>query len=168
MPLQLVTKEQSSTALQSLTTTSPKEIEETVLSTMESILDFEEKLNRDFSIREYVLTKTPTSSQLAKAKKIMAFAMTPMPQADVEQELLNTLAVMAKQTGLTQQDYAVKLRLMAQDLNDFPADILLFATKHIRRNKTFFPSLSEIREAGEWRYHKRKLLCEMVQKSTNK
>ena len=75
---------------------------------------------------------------------------------------------MAKQTGLTQQDYAVKLRLMAQDLNDFPADILLFATKHIRRNKTFFPSLSEIREAGEWRYHKRKLLCEMVQKSTNK
>ena len=168
MPLQLVTKEQSSTALQSLTTTSPNEIEETVLSTMESILDFEEKLNRDFSIREYVLTKTPTSSQLAKAKKIMAFAMTPMPQADVEQELLNTLAVMAKQTGLTQQDYAVKLRLMAQDLNDFPADILLFATKHIRRNKTFFPSLSEIREAGEWRYHKRKLLCEMVQKSTNK
>tara|TARA_R110000851_G_scaffold104579_1_gene222295 strand:+ start:147 stop:653 length:507 start_codon:yes stop_codon:yes gene_type:complete len=168
MPLQLVTKEQSSTALQSLTTTSPKEIEETVLSTMESILDFEEKLNRDFSIREYVLTKTPTSSQLAKAKKIMAFAMTPMPQADVEQELLNTLAVMAKQTGLTQQDYAVKLRLMAQDLDDFPADILLFATKHIRRNKTFFPSLSEIREAGEWRYHKRKLLCEMVQKSTNK
>ena len=168
MPLQLVTKEQSSTALQSLTTTSPKEIEETVLSTMESILDFEEKLNRDFSIREYVLTKTPTSSQLAKAKKIMAFAMTPMPQADIEQELLNTLAVMAKQTGLTQQDYAVKLRLMAQDLNDFPADILLFATKHIRRNKTFFPSLSEIREAGEWRYHKRKLLCEMVQKSTNK
>jgi len=168
MPLQLVTKEQSSTALQSLTTTSPKEIEETVLSTMESILDFEEKLNRDFSIREYVLTKTPTSSQLAKAKKIMAFAMTPMPQADIEQELLNTLAVMAKQTGLTQQDYAVKLRLMAQDLDDFPADILLFATKHIRRNKTFFPSLSEIREAGEWRYHKRKLLCEMVQKSTNK
>ena len=168
MPLQLVTKEQSSTALQSLTTTSPKEIEETVLSTMESILDFEEKLNRDFSIREYVLTKTPTSSQLAKAKKIMAFAMTPMPQADVEQELLNTLAVMAKQTGLTQQDYAVKLRLMAQDLDDFPADILLFATKHIRRNKTFFPPLSEIREAGEWRYHKRKLLCEMVQKSTNK
>ena len=168
MPLQLVTKDQSSTALQSLTTTSPKEIEETILSTMESILDFEEEINRDFSLRSYKLTKTPTPAQLSKAKKVMAFAMTPMPQADIEQELLNTLAVMAKQTGLSQQDYAVKIRLMAQDLEDFPADILLFATKYIRRNKTFFPSLSEIREAGEWRYHKRKLLCEMVQKSTNK
>jgi hypothetical protein len=168
MPLQLVTKDQSSTALQSLTTTSPKEIEETILSTMMSILTFKEKINRDFSLHSYELTKTPTTSELIKAKKIMDFAMTPLPQAKIEQELLNTLAVMAKQTGLTQKDYAVKIRLMAQDLEDFPADILLFATKYIRRNKTFFPSLSEIREAGEWRFHKRKMLCEMLHKSTNK
>jgi hypothetical protein len=168
MPLQLITKDQSSTALQSLTTTSPKEIEETILSTMMSILTFKEKINRDFSLHSYELTKTPTTSELIKAKKIMDFAMTPLPQAKIEQELLNTLAVMAKQTGLTQKDYAVKIRLMAQDLEDFPADILLFATKYIRRNKTFFPSLSEIREAGEWRFHKRKMLCEMLQKSTNK
>lgn len=135
---------------------------------MMSILTFKEKINRDFSLHSYELTKTPTTSELIKAKKIMDFAMTPMPQAKIEQELLNTLAVMAKQTGLTQKDYAVKIRLMAQDLEDFPADILLFATKYIRRNKTFFPSLSEIREAGEWRFHKRKMLCEMLQKSTNK
>jgi hypothetical protein len=133
-----------------------------------SILTFKEKINRDFSLHSYELTKTPTTSELSKAKKIMDFAMTPLPQAKIEQELLNTLAVMAKQTGLTQKDYAVKIRLMAQDLEDFPADILLFATKYIRRNKTFFPSLSEIREAGEWRFHKRKMLCEMLQKSTNK
>ena len=168
MPLQLVTKDQSSTALQSLTTTSPKEIEETILSTMMSILTFKEKINQDFSLHSYELTKTPTTSELIKAKKIMDFAMTPLPQDKIEQELLNILAVMAKQTGLTQKDYAVKIRLMAQDLEDFPADILLFATKYIRRNKTFFPSLSEIREAGEWRFHKRKMLCEMLQKSTNK
>ena len=74
-----LSKSKSSQALQSLTTTSPKEIEQTVLSSMESILNFKENLNRDFSVRSYELTEEPTADQRAKADKLMAFAMTPMP-----------------------------------------------------------------------------------------
>tara|TARA_R110000851_G_scaffold323390_1_gene490048 strand:+ start:366 stop:869 length:504 start_codon:yes stop_codon:yes gene_type:complete len=163
-----LSKSKSSQALQSLTTTSPKEIEQTVLSSMESILNFKENLNRDFSVRSYELTEEPTADQRAKADKLMAFAMTPMPLDQMEDKLLQTMMVMVKPSQESQQDIAMRIRLIAVGLEDFPADIFLFAVKHISRTKTFFPSLAEFREAGEWRYQKRLMLQEMLQKRTKR
>ena len=161
-----LSKGKSSQALQSLTTTSPKEIEQTVLSSMASILNFEEKLNRDFSVRAYKLTEEPTAEQRAKADKLMAFAMTPMPIDTMEDRLLQCMMVMVKPAQESQQDIAMRIRLIAQGLSDFPADIFLFAVNHISKTKTFFPSLAEFREAGSWRYQKRLMLQEMLQKRT--
>tara|TARA_R110002012_G_scaffold137020_1_gene291445 strand:+ start:233 stop:736 length:504 start_codon:yes stop_codon:yes gene_type:complete len=163
-----LSKSKSSQALQSLTTTSPKEIEQTVLSSMESILNFKENLNRDFSVRSYELTEEPTADQRAKAEKLMAFAMTPMPLDQMEDKLLQTMMVMVKPSQESQQDIAMRIRLIAVGLEDFPADIFLFAVKQISRTKTFFPSLAEFREAGEWRYQKRLMLQEMLQKRTKR
>ena len=156
----------SSQALKSLTTTSPKEIEETILSSMASILNFKENLNRDFSVRSYELIEEPTAEQRAKANKLMAFAMTPMPLDQMEDKLLQTMMVMVKPSQESQQDIAMRIRLIAIGLEDLPADIFLFVVKHISRTKTFFPSLAEFREAGEWRYQKRLMLQEMLQKRT--
>ena len=161
-----LSKSKSSQALQSLTTTSPKEIEQTVLSSMESILNFKENLNRDFSVRSYELTEEPTADQRAKADKLMAFAMTPMPLDQMEDKLLQTMMVMVKPSQESQQDIAMRIRLIAVGLEDFPADIFLFAVNHISKTKTFFPSLAEFREAGSWRYQKRLMLQEMLQKRT--
>ena len=161
-----LSKGRSSQALQSLTTTSPKEIEETVLSSMASILNFKENLNKDFSVRSYELIEEPTAKQRAKADKLMAFAMTPMPLDQMEDKLLQTMMVMVKPSQESQQDIAMRIRLIAIGLEDLPADIFLFVVKHISRTKTFFPSLAEFREAGEWRYQKRLMLQEMLQKRT--
>ena len=161
-----LSKGKSSQALQSLTTTSPKEIEQTVLSSMASILNFEEKLNRDFSVRAYVLVEEPTDEQRAKADKLMAFAMTTMPIDTMEDRLLQCMMVMVKPSQESQQDIAMRIRLIAQGLSDLPADIFLFAVNHISKTKTFFPSLAEFREAGSWRYQKRLMLQEMLQKRT--
>jgi hypothetical protein len=53
-------------------------------------------------------------------------------------------------------------------LSDYPADIFLYAVKSVSHTKTFFPSLSEFRDAGEWRYQKRVKLLDMIQNATKR
>ena len=95
MQLQL-SKNKKAQALQSLTTISPREVEARVLSSLESILNYKEELNPDFSVRGYKLVSKPKADELEKALNVMAFAMTPMPQEHMEQELLKCMMVMVK------------------------------------------------------------------------
>jgi hypothetical protein len=89
-----------------------------------------------------------------------------MPIDTMEDRLLQCMMVMVKPSQESQQDIAMRIRLIAQGLSDLPADIFLFAVNHISKTKTFFPSLAEFREAGSWRYQKRLMLQEMLQKRT--
>jgi|TARA_R110002072_G_scaffold172586_3_gene326722 hypothetical protein len=167
MQLQL-SKNKKAQALQSLTTTSPREVEARVLSSLESILNYKEELNPDFSVRGYKLVSKPKADELEKALNVMAFAMTPMPQEHMEQELLKCMMVMVKPSQETKEDIAMRIRLIARGLSDYPADIFLYAVKSVSHTKTFFPSLSEFRDAGEWRYQKRVKLLDMIQNATKR
>jgi len=166
MQLQLSHNKQQ-VALKSLTTTTPKEIEQKVLSSLASILNYEEVLNNDFSVRGYKLVEQPTRGQIDKALNVLAYAMTPMPLEQMEQELLKCMMVMVKPSQESQSDIAMRIRLIAEGLQDYPADIFLHAVKHVSKTKTFFPSLSEFRNAGEWRYQKRVKLLDMLELAQN-
>ena len=152
-----------SQAVRSLMASTPKEIESKILSSMESILNFKERLHGDFSLRSYELLDTPTPEQITKAKKLMTFAMTSMPLKDMEQELLKCMMVMVKPSKESQQDIAMRIKLIAIGLQDYPADIFMHSVKQVSKTKTFFPALAEFRMAGDWRHHKRLMLLEMVQ-----
>ena len=68
----------------------------------------------------------------------------------------------------SKEDIAMRIRLIARGLSDYPADIFLYAVKSVSHTKTFFPSLSEFRDAGEWRYQKRVKLLDMIQNATKR
>lgn len=119
-------------------------------------------------MRGYKLVSKPKAAELEKALNVMAFAMTPMPQEHMEQELLKCMMVMVKPSQETKEDIAMRIRLIARGLSDYPADIFLYAVKSVSHTKTFFPSLSEFRDAGEWRYQKRVKLLDMIQNATKR
>lgn len=130
---------------------------------MESILNYEEILNNDYSVRGYKLIDKPSRSQIDQGLNVLAYAMTPMPVEQMEQELLKCMMVMVKPSQESQADIAMRIRLIAEGLQDYPADIFLHAVKYISKTKTFFPSLAEFRSVGDWRYNKRVKLLEMLQ-----
>ena len=83
-------------------------------SSLESILDYKEELNPDFSVRGYKLVSKPKADELEKALNVMAFAMTPMPQEHMEQELLKCMMVMVKPSQETKEDIAMRICLIAR------------------------------------------------------
>ncbi len=156
---------QRSKALERLTTQTPKDITNKILTTLNSIISYEEKLNRDYSIHSYNLVGENTEDKIEEANRIITLAMVPLPLDQMHQALHKCTLVMVKPSQETPADVALRIRAIADGLSDYPADIFLYAVDHIAKTKTWFPSLAEYRMAGEYHFKKRKMLYEMMQNS---
>ena len=152
-------------ALERLTTQTPKDITNKILTTLNSIISYEEKLNKDYSIHSYHLVGDNPADKIEEANRIISLAMVPLPLDQMHKALHKCTLVMVKPSQETPADVALRIRAIADGLSDFPADIFLHAVDHIAKTKTWFPSLAEYRMAGEYHFKKRKMLYEMMQNS---
>ena len=152
-------------ALERLTTQTPKDITNKILTTLNSIISYKEKINKDYSIHSYYLVGDNPADKIEEANRIISLAMVPLPLDQMHQALHKCTLVMVKPSQETPADVALRIRAIADGLSDFPADIFLHAVDHIAKTKTWFPSLAEYRMAGDYHFKKRKMLYEMMQNS---
>ena len=165
MELVTLNNGQRSKALERLTTQTPKDTTDKILITLNSIISYEEKLNKDYSLHSYKLVGDNSDDKSEEANRIISLAMVTLPLDQMHQALHKCTLVMVKPSQETPADVALRIRAIADGLSDFPADIFLYAVDHIAKTKTWFPSLAEYRMAGEFHFKKRKMLFEMMQNS---
>ena len=165
MELVTLNNGQRSKALERLTTQKPKDTTDKILITLNSIISYEEKLNKDYSLHSYKLVGDNSDDKIEEANRIISLAMVTLPLDQMHQALHKCTLVMVKPSQETPADLALRIRAIADGLSDFPADIFLYAVDHIAKTKTWFPSLAEYRMAGEFHFKKRKMLFEMMQNS---
>lgn len=165
MELVTLNNGQRSKALERLTTQTPKDTTDKILITLNSIISYEEKLNKDYSLHSYKLVGDNSDDKIEEANRIISLAMVTLPLDQMHQALHKCTLVMVKPSQETPTDVALRIRAIADGLSDFPADIFLYAVDHIAKTKTWFPSLAEYRMAGEFHFKKRKMLFEMMQNS---
>ena len=165
MELVTLNNGQRSKALERLTTQTPKDTTDKILITLNSIISYEEKLNKDYSLHSYKLVGDNSDDKIEEANRIISLAMVTLPLDQMHQALHKCTLVMVKPSQETPADVALRIRAIADGLSDFPADIFLYAVDHIAKTKTWFPSLAEYRMAGDFHFKKRKMLFEMMQNS---
>ena len=133
-------------------------------------LKIEERLNKYYEVTGYNIHDTEHLSldQLKEAEKTIQYSMIPLESFECEKELLKTVACMSKPREENSKDIAFRVKLMAEELSIYPADIYMHVCKHIRNTKTFFPALAEFRNVGDYHFQRRKALLETVQKCIEK
>lgn len=165
-------QKQKSIALQKLVTSSPINVIKKVVSSLMHThnLKIEERLNKDYEVTGYNIHDTEHLSldQLKEAEKTIQYSMIPLESFECEKELLKTVACMSKPREENSKDIAFRVKLMAEELSIYPADIYMHVCKHIRNTKTFFPALAEFRNVGDYHFQRRKALLETVQKCIEK
>ena len=133
-------------------------------------LKIEERLNKHYEVIGYNIHDVDeiTLDQLKEAEKTIQYSMVPLKSFECEKELLKTVACMSKPREENSKDIAFRVKLMAEELSMYPADIYLHVCKHIRNTMTFFPALAEFRNVGDYHFQRRKNLLEVVHKCIEK
>lgn len=81
----------------------------------------------------------------------------PSPKDEVMKEVYAMSVAMARRKD-QDDDYKMMVAVYAEDLQEFPLDIVRDACKGIRKTKTFFPTLSEICDGCRERFAFRRAL----------
>lgn len=71
-------------------------------------------------------------------------------------------ALVVKPAGESVEDYTFRMKAIANQLAEFPADIVAYAIKQVSKDNTFWPAYAEFYKHIDWRLHKRKMLLKAV------
>lgn len=89
-------------------------------------------------------------------------SLVPMPPKDLEEQLMIMSTLVAKPAGENADDVAFRIKNMAMQLAQYPADIVVKAIENVIKESTFWPSYSEYWRHIGWRMHKRKRLLDSL------
>lgn len=92
-------------------------------------------------------------------------SLVPMPVEQIEEQLMILTTLVAKPSGENSDDIAFRIKNMAMQLIQYPADIVVKAIESVVKESTFWPSYNEYWKHIGWRTHKRNRLLESL---TNK
>jgi hypothetical protein len=84
----------------------------------------------------------------------------------MEKSLLTTMMLMVKPSGESSQDAAMRCKLYANQMRDWPADIFVKVLDTIAKKQTFWPSFAEFNKHYERLIRTRKNMLETLQKCT--
>lgn len=104
---------------------------------------------------------------VAAARDLLQAVNAPCPK-EIAVTAITTLRARTKARSDQQQDQDTMLAIYASDVMEYPADIVVEACRSIGRSQVFFPSVSEIIDACEWRVRERRLLLRAIREFVEK
>lgn len=106
------------------------------------------------------------SPDVNAAIRSVTMAMSALPIADMEKSLLTTMMLMVKPSGESSQDAAMRCKLYANQMRDWPADIFVKVLDIIAKTQTFWPAFAEFNKHYERLIRNRKNMLKTLQKCT--
>ena len=112
----------------------------------------------DSELIGYSLRQPVSASAMAAARALASAALEPMPQPEIVKELLK-LKRLTKSRAEPEADLEAIFVAFAEELADYPPDVIRCALRQIARHETFFPSLNEIIAECQPLTHKRRCIA---------
>jgi len=163
----MLSSSQQNAALVRLTEAeSPDKVTRSVIASVTSLIPSTlEQHTKDYDVKGYVIPDAPLED-LQKALMRVESSMIPLPMQELEQRLTALALVLMTGKDFDPKFMAAKRKALAQELVNYPADIVIAAFDSIKRSKKFWPTLAEFIEDGNigWRYRPRKLLRDALKK----
>jgi hypothetical protein len=107
--------------------------------------------------REIPEFRTNEPDGLKELLRALELASRPCPKDEVLKELYAMSLGMARRKD-QDTDFKMMIAVYANDLSDYPRDVILDACGEIRREQRFFPTISDLRDACEERFEFRRAL----------
>ena len=130
---------------------------------LDSLTNLTVKIKFGDSKKKSELELTIPSEDVYKAARIgFLEKMVPLPQEEVFARLVHLSALLKPPFGETVKDMKFRMKAVAQNLSDVPADITIFALKLIGDTCKVWPSWSEIAEIVNYRKLNRQRLLDSL------
>lgn len=97
---------------------------------------------------------------LTRAKTEVLKTLVPLPKAEIIQRLTWLASVVQTKGGV--EDMTVRIKALAQNLEDVPADITIFVIKEISQEEEWFPSWSAFYQRLKHRVYNRNLFLDKL------
>lgn len=129
-----------------------------------SLVPLEIKISKDFELVRYNISADTPLEKLEAAMRRVEASLIPLPQEEIEQRLTVLAMLVTIPKDFDDEILALKRRILAEKLQQWPADILLEAFDSVEKSCKFWPTLAEFAQHCDWKLRPRKLLREELQK----
>lgn len=170
--IQLSSEQQEQSVARLLEINDPQQVDKRLVTSVESILGYKvNEISRtrftdhgaDILVSGFRV-EADNVEEVEQAIRAVLASMTPLSVEAIESQLALLATLVVKPTGETPEDHTVRMRGLAMQLSDYPADIVQRAIKRVSETAKFWPSYSEFYEHIDWRVRKRQLLLDALQK----
>lgn len=168
---QLSTEKKQRAVQRMLQIANPSTVDKNLVSSLESITGYqviEETSVRFPKDRECEITTTGFKLKITDIEtcdqciEAVQTSLTPMPKPMIEDQLKMLLVLVVKPSGENSDDVALRVSAMANQLSEYPADIVARAIENVTKETTFWPAFAEFWKHIGWRLDKRKRLMESL------
>ena len=87
---------------------------------------------------------------LDDCRRMVEMAMVPLPVPDMEKALLTSMMLMTKTPGDTAEDCAMRCKLYASQMADWPADCFNYTLQVVTRHHKWWPAFSDFYKEYSW------------------
>ena len=127
------------------------------------LVPLELKLTKDYELKYYHIKGNPPLDKLHKAMLRVQASLLPLPTPEIEQRLTAMSILLTIPRDFDPEVMALKRKVLAEKLAEWPADIVIYAIGYIERNCKFWPTLAEFVEVMDWQTRPRRLLQQSLQ-----
>ena len=168
--IQLSSEQQKQSAARLLEIEDPAIVDRRLVTSVESMLGYKvNEISRtkftdygtDIIVSGFKI-EADTVEQVEQAIKAVLSSMASLSVEAIESQLALLATLVVKPTGETADDHSVRMRGLAIQLSEYPADIVQRAIKRVSQTSKFWPSYAEFYEHIGWRVRKRQLLLDAL------
>ncbi len=146
-----------------LNTPHPRELDEELLTSLPQSVQsaLVSTVNRDYELTGYKLSQQVPAADLDTAKRILLTGLEPLPPQTILQELTK-LKVKTKTRNMTTDEQTLMIQAYCEELQRFPADIVLYVLRSIGDTSPWFPAWAELHQELRWRTDKRAFMLDAL------
>lgn len=118
----------------------------------------------DSVLKGYKISDDVTVEQLEKCIKSVMCSLVPMSVDKIEDKLAMLSTLVVKPMGESSDDHVVRIKFLALQLVDYPADIVMYSIDKVAQTVKFWPSYSEFYQTIDGMNDKRLKLLDSLNK----
>lgn len=136
-----------------------------VRDTVSSLLSpsYNEKFNDDFSVITYEITCKDVA-KLQQAISVVEKSMHSLPFKEIALRVKAIAPIVTVAANFDAQTLHAKCVAIAEELQQYPADIIIYSIDAVKKKAKFFPSFAEFAEVCEPMVHPRRSLLNKLHK----
>lgn len=163
-----ISSAESSTALATLQHQTPSDTDHALRSSLKQLgLLLEPNIDKNYEVTGYLIESSNPAhlqQQIQMALMEVERSMVPMPVHDMEKALLTTMMLMTKPAHESPEDAAMRCKLYANEMQEWPADVFLRVIDIVMKRHKWWPSFAEFQQEYSWLCRNRIKLREALQK----